>query len=694
MNYKTILILFILICIPKSEINKTSAKKCKEIFNGSAFKKDEFPRPGVEFILGNGFFSNGQPITVSLVGNEAVYLGALYFHNPLTGKRDSLFTNHDGKNTDQIIKKNLGVFPKGAPIIFIYKNIQSALQFQFERVSGYSKPGDYNGIPLPVSGKQNARCKDGRFAISGRVHTDTVEFRFEDAGDYDYSDIIFSVTGVKLSSEIKLTSPDIKIRKGRVFNKNSFLNEVEIELASPSNFPDAVLYYTLDGSQPDIDTITGAPKGSTKQYSNGILVKTDVVIKAISWKPGIQKEDEWVSFKSTIPTEKSFKKIQINIIQAWYRDQNGDGHIDAAEIQLNNPNLSFEDIADTVEFKDPFSKKTFLIATHRFKKSSQGWQIQFNEMEIFEFGTFFEKNFFGKLIGANPLSFEILDGVGPVIKKATSLEFDSSDKKPELIIELSESVVLDEEELHFPYKIQTRPSGINATEKIIIFKAAKKDGRTFVYTFLGDFFPVAGDSLTFKAPHNIKDERENLANQRQWVPVQGQTPEFKYKVDVIPPGVTQSEMRQKLSPLKNSVFVNKGDASTCLNCSNINRILQFEKSVYHSPSFEIETEGPFEFTAYFYSSLGEFINKGAGFVTQKMLDNISIKEGKYKLSLSWHPVSNKGSQVGTGAYIARIEIRAGQGKTGSSYIDKQGVMRKSKISKYHHLIRFGYMAGG
>ena len=242
------------------------------------------PYAQIPLLLGNGFTATGSNLTVTLVGNDAGNTGYMYFVDPKTGQNRFLFSNKDPEGTTV----DLGIFPEGAPVVFLYVADKTTLTPK--KYTGANQVGtyDFDAIPalaglfvnhkaMPVSPEINDKG-DHRWAVSARVDCTRVVFGFEDVrnGDYDYNDIVFTVTGVHLDTESKLPSPVLA-------GKTAFRDSSVVSLAPGAGSPaTARLFYTLDGTAPAVNA-AGVPAGSTKEYLAPVTLAQDAVLKAIAW---------------------------------------------------------------------------------------------------------------------------------------------------------------------------------------------------------------------------------------------------------------------------------------------------------------------------------------------------------------------------------------------------------------------------
>lgn len=266
------------------------------------------PYRNVPLLLGNGFIATGGDIKVSLVGKDAADTGTLYFLNPITGKQQKLFSNFD-KNQPTV---DLGVFPKGAPIVFMYITNNR----QEDTYTGANTPGTYNFDADPALASMAINHKampvsdfpvtdnDKRWAAAGRKGvSDTVVFGFEDqpstAGSpADYNDIGFLVIGVGLDNEVTLPAPSIT-------GTTPFKDRATITVAVPTGSPsDVKIFYTTNGQAPTFDA-NGNPTGSTQAYAGPFDVTATTTVEAVLWK----KDSTGVKYHASSPATATFTKL-------------------------------------------------------------------------------------------------------------------------------------------------------------------------------------------------------------------------------------------------------------------------------------------------------------------------------------------------------------------------------------------------
>lgn len=277
--------------------------------------------PDIQFRLGEGFIAKGAEVSVTHMGflHKGAYnndgsiqsvglptlVGELYFLDPVTGREMFLFKNQvEGVTHQNDSGKvvSLGNFPKGAPIVFRFKNTSGPENKRFDRFTGSNETGvhDFTGDPvlqtLFINGKPKPRSggfwnwsgeDHYQWAVAGMVPgTDVKQFQFEDLDDRRFNDIVFRVSGVGLTSEnFKLEPPailDTREQDGRV--------RIAIQNSAASVNRDARILYTLDGTLPTFDAF-GTPTGSTKAYESTFVIERSATIRALAWKPGTADAD-------------------------------------------------------------------------------------------------------------------------------------------------------------------------------------------------------------------------------------------------------------------------------------------------------------------------------------------------------------------------------------------------------------------
>jgi hypothetical protein len=294
--------------------------------------------PGMVFTLGDGFVAKGGEVKVTHMGflgqvynNDGItprkvgvpnYIGELSVIDPVTGEDKFLFRNQKDWIThenDSGTVISLGIYPKGAPVVFRYVNVdgKETSYKTFNRYSGDNVAGTYdfnadpvlknlaiNGKPKPVSGGSWnwEGLNHNLWAVAASVPgTDQKQFHFEDADDRIFNDIVFRVSGVALVSEtFRLQVPAIS---GTANPDGS--HRVSIANAADAVSKDSRLFYTTDGSVPEVDSL-GAPKGATREYLSPIAVTATSTITAIAWKKTVDNGGNVTRFTPSGPVSQTF----------------------------------------------------------------------------------------------------------------------------------------------------------------------------------------------------------------------------------------------------------------------------------------------------------------------------------------------------------------------------------------------------
>ncbi|HKP95000.1 MAG TPA: hypothetical protein VJ385_04510 [Fibrobacteria bacterium] len=163
--------------------------------------------------IGASFTRNSfDPVSVWLIGNQAGWVGSLYFIVPKTNEEVFLFTNKGTTNVRNVLSDKYDI-PVGDTVYFLYKVTQPAKDNNPSEASRLPK---YTGPNIPGESKfvtQPASAAYGhRWSVAGRVNDSIVQFGFEDnvnpAGDthpsdMDFDDIVFGTTLSLASEEVQ-----------------------------------------------------------------------------------------------------------------------------------------------------------------------------------------------------------------------------------------------------------------------------------------------------------------------------------------------------------------------------------------------------------------------------------------------------------------------------------------------------------
>lgn len=787
------------------------------------------PYPGLRFTLGDGFVAKGgEEVKVthfgflgSVYNNDGVtprkvgvpdYIGELYAIDPVTGEEKFLFRNQADWVThahDSGKAVSLGVYPKGAPVVFKYVNVDGKTNGYktFPRYSGANVAGTYDfsadpalralaihGKPRPVSGGSwNWEGNNyNKWCVAADVPgTGEKQFQFEDADDRIFNDIVFRVSGVALVSEsLQLDAPLITGAQGADGN-----HRVTLAAAPGAANQGAKIFYTLDGSTPTFDA-SGMPLGSTLVYTGPIEISKSTSLKAIAFKAPVsvpgggltrfkdspvaeavfpvtrrqlsaptanpaggpftasltvtlsQAEGAPIRYRLCDPGvacpdpdanaslyagplilngSKVIKAMAIrppelnsavavwtfmlryNPIGAVYLDRDGDGRIESAHIDFSAP-LSSQ--PDGVLLEDPFTpgrKRDVPLLALRLDPANPSRLLADFAAQPFAPGTGFAAGPFGALSAQSAEStpfdtmpFMVRDGAGPVALSAEALVRLDSGAAKALTVRFSEPLATSGIDGALPFRV--RRGGEDITSRLRLLSVESVGLNTWRFAFSADFFPIPGDSL--QATSLAKDITGNPSNMSFFIPVGGRLPLMTADLDVvgggcvrgndIPAPVAWKIPLNVIAPraVSSTGCVDARVAVDCLDCRTgewrrLDPRRADGENIPAGPEIKVKSRWPFSFDLSFYNTAGEFVNSARGKVSEEMLAGMPAdSEGNRTVSLQWYPVSGKGGQAATGAYIAKGTLTV---DPPAEAFQLQGVpVRVEPVTRAVSL-RFGYM---
>ncbi|MDQ3002307.1 MAG: chitobiase/beta-hexosaminidase C-terminal domain-containing protein, partial [Fibrobacterota bacterium] len=605
----------------------------------------------------------------------------------------------------------LGTFPKGAPIIFEYVTNGQDANGKF---TGSNLAGTYDFDSFPdlkaavinkqamlVSAETNTQG-DHRWAVSARVNASEVEFGFEDVsgGDYDYNDIVFIVSGVALDSEVKLGAPVVP-------KDTTFQGTYTVTLPPPPEINGTVvkLFYTTDGLDPSFDA-AGNPTLTTKVYTAPFLITQTTTVKVQAWGPDVIDPVE--GSRKVVPSVISvvtFTKevFVLTTASGIYLDQNGDGRIDAVSLTFS---VKPAQLPLKLVLEDPFAagKKIELAAEALAKAIWAGavLTVQFAEKPLTA-GTGFPDKALGSFptgpVLFDPAPFLIKDGVGPIANAAETAP-PATGASSRLRVTFSEGVTVDTVSKIFPFQVK-RNGAIVPNTNVVLQSVVSAGGNVYEFVFSpqSPVFPVAGDSLQLIATPALTDTKGTQSNMGIFIPVGGKAREVVFEIKAGGGGVVVADRLPNPRAIDIPVTVvlprpDKDDKTSiiCLDCltgewkaADPSRPVTFPRS----PEIQISTESSFRFNIAFYNNVGEFVNRAKGEVTEAMLKDIPDSAGVKKVNLMWYPVTAKGDQAATGAYIARGTVTT-TGLTGKTK-GAQGEQLNIVNSMQNVNFTFGYV---
>ncbi|MBD3391515.1 MAG: hypothetical protein GF418_05660, partial [Chitinivibrionales bacterium] len=164
--------------------------------------------------VGFSFFylDDSKEIDVYHHNNDAGCKGALYFMAPGSDSAHFLFYNKgNGEPHPSVRITDLFSIPESTEVFFMYTIVDgSCCGCTGTRYTGQNRPG-IDPYVTGISGKYGRRWAVGGRIKEGGQPTDTVEFAFEDLTDFDFTDIIFHVSGLVLNVEMYPDSIEIDV---------------------------------------------------------------------------------------------------------------------------------------------------------------------------------------------------------------------------------------------------------------------------------------------------------------------------------------------------------------------------------------------------------------------------------------------------------------------------------------------------
>ena len=426
----------------------------------------------------------------------------------------------------------------------------------------------------------------------------------------------------------------------------------------------ASILFTVDGSTPD--TVAG---GKTLVYTGPILVDKNLVIKAIGVKTGLIPSDVMV--------ENYVFNTPVKPVKAWYQDLNGDGRIETATLDFSGDlmalpgRLAFE-IQDQNGKTD---RDTALAADMAFAPGSKS-RVVAKLAPSLAYGLTSVANrdasghaFREAGVPILDQAFPVDDSVPPVILKGEVKEPDGIQPK-RIIITYSENVEVlnpaSQASLIFKREGLEYPEGavkISRFEKVI-------GGTPHQYTFYvdptSDVFPIKGDSVAINVNRETLDDKGNTPAIKLFQPLDGIVPKSK-PIDIyitFPNGKTDVAVSGAQSPLPDKIFIPVDSRWMGLGGSGPGKCPGCPGAVGDvpvGPVLHIVTPGPVDYDLTIFSSLGEFMVKGNGSITEADLPALAKTNDasgiRYDARIVWTGLTLNGLRAGTGAYILNVKVR-------------------------------------
>ncbi len=366
------------------------------------------------------------------------------------------------------------------------------------------------GVSLTVSLFTNADSihytTDGSDPVTGGIPY---------TGPFIVSDNIPVVKGIAFGADYDTVSgtwiyyrdtvPDVIADPGTC----EFTTSVSVELSLSAPWPGAVIYYTLDGSDPD------TTESTTFKYTGTPIVITETTtLKAQAYAGN--------AMPSGITTE--IYTLVFGIDSAWYRDTDGDGAIDKAELEINRKT---DQLPLEIEFINPFNSTDIKTVTGNAvtwmnnDPTAQTVIVGFNPPFPYKGLTGFAANTYGRILKGDysKKPFTINDGVAPVIDQSTYCPGRILDKKTlarandTLLIKFSEDITALSTGVIQPFDLITEEGTdyyldlqeLNSNQNLVTF-LVEEDGIN------GVEFPASGDSIRIDYTFGITDLKNNNQN--------------------------------------------------------------------------------------------------------------------------------------------------------------------------------------
>lgn len=431
-----------------------------------------------------------------------------------------------------------------------------------------------------------------------------------------------------------------------------FTDSLSVELSLKEDWPGAIIYYTINNLPPNIDS------SWTHVYdpNKPILLTGTTTIKAIAIAPDAISGD----------TLKEVYTRPFSVAEAFYRDLNGDGAIDVAELIMNSQKKV--ELPKEIIFDNPYPGSTVLVLSTgnniKWKNNDPATKIIISTLDTpfnYEHKTGFTSGLFGKINDSSFVQdkFYIKDGVAPVIDNAIF--------SPGSIVEVNNTIMRNDDTLNieFSEKVNVflynqpfnliRHIGIN--DKIYYFNLEKMTQTNNMLVFLVDSVvgvdsPLRNDSIWIDINANIGDEKGNI---------QGV---FKNrKVELI---VKQKPFSNKLTVLSPFDPVQDIPVIIIEQIKEKDKVIKKGTVIIIDPliDYSLDEMERMSINAQIYDAVGNSISKCYGlkdYTNDLMQADIIELNGRKKIVLIWAAKNNKRRIVGDGTYLGVVDVTGPDG---------------------------------
>ncbi len=297
------------------------------------------------------------------------------------------------------------------------------------------------------------------------------------------------------------------------------------------NDPEAIIYYTLDGT---------IPSESSLRYEQPLVFESTTQLNARAFAP------------ETDPSEvlsETYTRT-INGREGSFYDRDGDGAIDSISIQLDHPALR---PPDTLNMNEPFTGAKRVLVASQLSLSEDGMSVGANLQGAFSFmnNTGFDTGNYASFggVGFGRAPIPINDMIAPVILQAKFTPKLFSEDQTEA--DLGTLSVIFSEEIEPVTGNQTFQFEQGGLPYSLELKLVSQSGQKVTYkvtNILVVAFAENGDLISISPEQNIVDVRGNVQDKENNRPAQLQVLPPKYDVSFITgpnpftPGETQTHL--------------------------------------------------------------------------------------------------------------------------------------------------------
>jgi hypothetical protein len=446
----------------------------------------------------------------------------------------------------------------------------------------------------------------------------------------------------------------------------TFVTPLSVSLSTAT--PGANICYTLDGTDPDSTCSNATPYTGTP-----IVLSASTTLKARAVKSDM--------YPSGILTENYTFLPPINIVKAWYLDQNGDGRIDHATLDFDKP---LPQTPDSLSFQitGHAGRGVNVTATRaqgEIASSQARVTVTFRTPLDFGITSVLNAPSSGRRHRQDniPLSagtFAVDDSVPPVLFEGEVFEPDDTHPLKRVLLTYSEPVdfpAASQQEVIFKRATAETPF---AQVRIDHINKLSELQYEFHIDSTSAFFPIKGDSAAISVGGQTRDLLGNAPASKHFQVLGGTVPPAKpVKIYITFPSGTMDPNIPGVTPSSSDIAVfipvlpdgnpipgsGEGKCGSCY---------AGDGRVFVGPVVHLEVPGPLEYKFQIFTNLGEFVASGSGRITPNDLALLEQVDGgsKYRYRAVWTGKTDKGQRAATGAYLLMAQLKVAQDpKTGA-----------------------------